>query len=132
LHTADLVHLGDDDVFIVGRTDDVFVIRWRNIDARSWTPSPAPIPRLGPATRRRCSTTRALRRRGGAQQPGGRRRCLREAAREIRVALVSRFSASPSALIFIDEVPSQRPERQDPENISGALAQRQLAEVVSG
>ena len=35
LRTADLAHLGSHDVYIAGRTDDVFVIAGRNLDARA-------------------------------------------------------------------------------------------------
>ncbi len=135
LHTADLVHLGDDDVFIVGRTDDVFVIAGRNIDARELdaVASSHPATRPGNAAAVLDDFGRYVVV-AEPNSPVDDAAALREAAREIRVALVSRFSASPSAVIFIErgtlpKTPSGKIRRN---HLQALWRNGQLAEVVSG
>jgi acyl-CoA synthetase (AMP-forming)/AMP-acid ligase II len=135
LQTADLGHLDGDSVFIVGRTDDVFVIAGRNVDARELDA----VAGSHPATRPGNAAT--------VPDDGGRyvvvaepnspvadTTALREAAREIRVALVRRFAASPSAVVFIErgtlpKTPSGKVRRN---HLQALWRSGGLAEVTSG
>jgi acyl-CoA synthetase (AMP-forming)/AMP-acid ligase II len=103
LHTADLGTVQAGEVYVVGRTDDVFVVAGRNLDARALDEVAASHP--------------ACRAGNAACIPDGEGRYvvvaepssaeadladLRRSAREIRVSLVRRFTASPSAVIFVE------------------------------
>lgn len=102
-HTADLATVRGGSVFVVGRTDDVFVIGGRNLDARSLDAAAAshPVCRPGnvaciPDGRRRYVVIAEPRRAG--MEPSE----LRAGGREIRQLLARQFAASPSAVIFIE------------------------------
>ena len=102
LHTADLGHLRNGEVFVAGRTDDVLIVAGRNIDARELDALVTSHPACRPGN--------------AACVPDGSGRYvvvaepraeemdlaeLRAGAREIRVSLARRFGASPSAVVFI-------------------------------
>ena len=102
LHTADLGHVRDGEVFVAGRTDDVLIVAGRNIDARELDALVTSHPACRPGN--------------AACVPDGSGRYvvvvepraedldvaeLRAGAREIRVTLTQRFGASPSAVVFI-------------------------------
>jgi acyl-CoA synthetase (AMP-forming)/AMP-acid ligase II len=103
LHTADLAHLKDGNVYVAGRSDDVFVIAGRNIDARDLDAVAGSHPGTRPGN---VATVPD----GGGRyvvvaepnSPVPDSDALRRAAREIRVTLMSRFGASPSAVVFIE------------------------------
>jgi acyl-CoA synthetase (AMP-forming)/AMP-acid ligase II len=103
LHTADLAHYAGDQLYVVGRADDVFVIAGRNIDARALDS----VAGSHPATR---PGNAAVVRDGGGRylvvaepsSPGADTAALRQAALDIRGELVRQFAASPSAVLFIE------------------------------
>jgi acyl-CoA synthetase (AMP-forming)/AMP-acid ligase II len=135
LHTADLGYVRHGEVFIAGRTDDVLIVAGRNIDARALDEVVAAHP--------------ACRAGNAACVPDGSGRYvvvaeprtadmtpvqLRSGAREIRVALASRFAAAPSAVVFIErgtlpKTPSGKVRRN---HLRALWAEGKLQEVASG
>ena len=134
LHTADLGHVRDREVFVAGRTDDVLIVAGRNIDARELDAVVTAHPACRPGN--------------AACVPDGSGRYvvvveprsvdidlaqLRAGAREIRVSLAQRFGASPSAVVFIargtlPKTPSGKVRRN---NLRALWAEGGLHEVVS-
>ncbi len=103
LHTADLACLRNGEVFIVGRTDDVLIVAGRNIDARAIDAVVSAHPSCRPGNAA-CVSDGSGRyvvvlepRDAGAETSE-----LRARTREIRGELARRFTASPSAVIFIE------------------------------
>jgi acyl-CoA synthetase (AMP-forming)/AMP-acid ligase II len=134
LHTSDLAHV-DEEVFVVGRTDDVFVISGRNIDARELDAVACAHPAIRPG-----NAAAVLDEVGRyvvvvePNNPVGDAAALLEAAKEIRVSLMRRFGASPSAVIFIErgtlpKTPSGKVRRN---HLQHQWREGQLAELVSG
>jgi acyl-CoA synthetase (AMP-forming)/AMP-acid ligase II len=135
LHTADLAHVRNGDVFIAGRTDDVLIVAGRNIDARALDALVAGHPACRPGN--------------AACIPDGAGRYvvvaeprtedigpaeLRGGAREIRASLSRRFGASPSAVVFIargslPKTPSGKVRRN---HLHALWADGRLQEVASG
>ena len=102
LHTADLGHVHNGEIFVAGRTDDVLIVAGRNIDARELDALVAAHPTCRPGN--------------AACVPDGSGRYvvvveprteeigpaeLRAGARDIRFSLTQRFGAGPSAVVFI-------------------------------
>jgi acyl-CoA synthetase (AMP-forming)/AMP-acid ligase II len=103
LHTADLAHIEGGELFIIGRTDDVFIIAGRNIDARDLDQVAATHPAIRPgnvACVQDGNGRYVVVAEPNTPMPDA--AALRQADREIRVSLMQRFSASPSAVIFIE------------------------------
>jgi acyl-CoA synthetase (AMP-forming)/AMP-acid ligase II len=103
LHTADLGSVRRGEVYVVGRTDDVFMVAGRNLDARVIDECVGGHPACRPGN--------------VASFPDGEGRYvvvaeprspeadageLRQSARDIRGSLARRLSASPSAVIFVE------------------------------
>ena len=135
LHTSDLAHVRDGEVFIAGRTDDVLVVAGRNLDARALdaVAGAHPACRAGNAA---CVPDGAGRYvvvaepRTAGMDPGD----LRAGAREIRVSLARRFAASPSAVVFIErgtfpKTPSGKVRRN---HLRALWADGKLQQVASG
>ena len=132
--TADLGHVHNGEVFVVGRTDDVLIVAGRNIDARELDALVAAHPACRPGN--------------VACVPDGSGRYvvvveprteeidpaeLRSGAREIRVSLARRFGASPSAVVFVargtlPKTPSGKVRRN---HLRSLWAGGQLQEVAS-
>jgi len=135
LHSSDLAHLGPDGVHIVGRSDDVFVIAGRNIDARELDAVAGSHPATRPGNAATVQDDRGryvVVAEPNSPLPDG--AALRQAAREIRGALMQRFSASPSAVVFIErgtlpKTPSGKIRRH---HLQSLWRNGQLAEVASG
>jgi len=135
LHTADLVHLDSDEVFVVGRSDDVFVIAGRNIDARELDALVAGHPSVRPGNAA-CVRDDGSRYVVVAEphDPLADPSSLREAARSIRRSLATRFGAAPSAIVFIErgtlpKTPSGKVRRNHLEN---QWRDGQLQQISSG
>ncbi len=103
LHTSDLGAVRRGEVYVIGRTDDVFVVAGRNLDARALDAVVAGHPACRPGN--------------AACVPDGDGRYvvvaepaaadmnpqdLGRSAREIRGSLLRQFAAGPSAVIFIE------------------------------
>ncbi len=133
-HTSDLAHV-DDEVFVVGRTDDVFVISGRNIDARELDAVACTHPATRPGNA--AAVVDEVGRYVVVAEPNspvGEAAALFEAAKEIRVSLMRRFGASPSAVIFIErgtlpKTPSGKVRRS---HLQKQWREGKLAELVSG
>jgi acyl-CoA synthetase (AMP-forming)/AMP-acid ligase II len=134
LRTADLSHIEGDNIYVIGRTDDVFVIAGRNIDARELDAVAGSHPETRPGN---AATVQDDRGRyvvvAEPSSPGATSDTLRQAAKEIRVSLMSRFSASPSAVVFIErgtlpKTPSGKIRRS---YLQSQWRDGKLAEVVS-
>jgi acyl-CoA synthetase (AMP-forming)/AMP-acid ligase II len=135
LHTADLAHVRDGNVFIAGRTDDVFIVAGRNIDARALDALVGAHPACRPGNA--ACVPDGLGRyvvvaepRTAAMEPAE----LRAGAREIRVSLARRFAASPSAVVFIErgtlpKTPSGKVRRN---HLRSLWARGNLHEVAQG
>jgi acyl-CoA synthetase (AMP-forming)/AMP-acid ligase II len=102
-HTADLATVCEGSVYVVGRTDDVFVVAGRNVDARALDAEAATHPACRPGNvacvadpgRRYVVVAEP---RQAEVEPAD----LRSAAREIRRLLARRVGAGPSAVVFIE------------------------------
>jgi acyl-CoA synthetase (AMP-forming)/AMP-acid ligase II len=135
LHTADLAHVRDGNVFVAGRTDDVLIVAGRNIDARALDAlvSAHPACRPGNAACVADGSGRYVvvaEPRTAAMEPAE----LRAGAREIRVSLARQFSASPSAVVFIErgtlpKTPSGKVRRN---HLRSLWARGDLHEVAQG
>lgn len=135
LHTADLAHFDNGQLYVAGRSDDVFVIAGRNIDARALDAV------AGSHAGTRPGNVAAVPDGGGRyvvlaepNSPVPGRDALQQAAREIRVALLSRFGASPSAVVFIErgtlpKTPSGKIRRN---HLHALWRDGNLTEVTSG
>jgi acyl-CoA synthetase (AMP-forming)/AMP-acid ligase II len=135
LHTADLAHVRDGNVFIAGRTDDVLIVAGRNLDARALDALVAAHPTCRPGNAA-CVPDGSGRYvvvaepRTAAMEPAE----LRAGAREIRVSLARQFAASPSAVVFIErgtlpKTPSGKVRRN---HLRSLWAQGSLHEVAQG
>jgi acyl-CoA synthetase (AMP-forming)/AMP-acid ligase II len=103
LATADLGHLRGGELFIAGRSDDIFIIAGRNIDARALDEVAGGHPACRPGNAVTVSDGEG--RYVVIVEPSGADLAaddLRRSAREIRVSLSRRFAAAPSAVIFIE------------------------------
>jgi acyl-CoA synthetase (AMP-forming)/AMP-acid ligase II len=103
LATADLGHLGGGELFIAGRSDDIFIIAGRNIDARALDEVAGAHPACRPGNAAAVADGEG--RYVVIVEPSATdvdASDLRRSAREIRVALSRRFAAAPSAVIFIE------------------------------
>jgi acyl-CoA synthetase (AMP-forming)/AMP-acid ligase II len=134
LQTADLAHYAGGQLYVVGRADDVFIIAGRNIDARALDAV------AGSHAATRPGNTATVRD-GGSRyvviaepnSPAADPTELRQAARDIRGSLTSRFAAGPSAVIFIErgtlpKTPSGKVRRN---HLQALMFNDQLAVVVS-
>ncbi len=99
---ADLAHLRDGELFIAGRTDDVFIVAGRNIDARAIDEVASTHAACRPGNVASFSDDEGryvvIAEPNASGVDAG---DLRRSAREIRVSLTRRFAAAPSAVIFI-------------------------------
>jgi acyl-CoA synthetase (AMP-forming)/AMP-acid ligase II len=134
-HTADLGSLRAAEVYVVGRTDDVFVVAGRNLDARALDDLVGRHPGCRPGN--------------AACIPDGEGRfvvvaepdsavadaaALRGVARDMRVSLVRRFSAGPSSVVFIErgtlpKTPSGKVRRN---HLRALWAEGKLAQICAG
>ena len=133
-HTADLAHVRAGELFVIGRSDDVFVIAGRNLDARELDAAAGGHPATRPGN---CAVIPDGEGRyvvvAEPADPHADAAALRRAGREIRVALMQRFSASPSAVVFIErgtlaKTPSGKVRRH---HLEAQWRAGQLAQVVA-
>jgi acyl-CoA synthetase (AMP-forming)/AMP-acid ligase II len=133
--SADLAHLYDEAVCVAGRTDDVLIVAGRNLDARALDAivSDQAVCRPGNAA---CFSDGAGRYVVVAEPSvaGAEVGDLRAGAREIRSALTRRFSAAPSAVVFIErgtlpKTPSGKVRRN---HLRALWSDGNLAELASG
>jgi acyl-CoA synthetase (AMP-forming)/AMP-acid ligase II len=135
LHTADLGAVRGGEVYVIGRTDDVIVVAGRNLDARALDAVVAGHPSCRPGNvacvpdgEGRYVVVAEPRTSDAA--PGD----LRRSAREIRVSLLRRFPAGPSAVSFIErgtlpKTPSGKVRRN---HLRALWSNGELAEITSG
>jgi acyl-CoA synthetase (AMP-forming)/AMP-acid ligase II len=133
--SADLAHIHQGSVCIVGRTDDVLIVAGRNLDARALdvVVGAQPVCRPGNAA---CFSDGAGRYVVVAEPgvPGPDAGELRAGAREIRAALTRHFAAGPSAVVFIErgtlpKTPSGKVRRN---HVRALWNDGKLAELASG
>jgi acyl-CoA synthetase (AMP-forming)/AMP-acid ligase II len=135
LHTADLGSVRAHEVYVVGRTDDVFVAAGRNLDARALDDVVGNHPgcRLGNAACIPDGHGRYVvvaEPDSAALDPAA----LRSVARAVRVSLADQFSASPSSVIFIErgtlpKTPSGKVRRN---HLRALWAEDRLAQITTG
>lgn len=135
LKTADLGHLRAGELFIAGRSDDVLLIAGRNLNARALDEVVGGHPACRPGNAACIGD-------GEGRyvvilepnQASADIAALREAAREIRVSLLRRFSAGPVDVLFIErgtlpKTPSGKVRRN---TLQAQWSAHELAVVATG